>query len=1129
MREVFAKLGEDIRLGRRGENLATRVTFDVSGWMSSGDGTIHLLHQRNGDNVPYPCAITVNGGTVTWEITAADVEVAGRGRAELQYLDGDVCKKSAIYTTNTLRALNKAGKVPPEPEEGWVRQVLEARAAAESAASDAQGSVQTAEGWAHDAESSAQEARGAASQAQNAASQAQSAAGQAANQAAYLAAQQAATEVETRLAGYQANAASSAQSALQSSQVAAQSAQEAGQSAYNANANALAATAAQKAAEEAQSAAETAADAAAQSEGNAKTFETNAAASAKEVEESKQGIEQATRFAQFFMNEAEQFAEQAEAAAAQAQSAADRAEAVAESSGIMGAFEHDVLITLALYNFATGKNTSERMVYEDQLELHFYNGGEEIIDHSTVFATMQKNVFVPFTTMSRGQPGFPRYELALEQFSTTETDGAARLPKSIEASGYNKTDGFSIHIVYTYDYDNPDTDGNPTHHSVMTLTKDALEEIADIVNDTINAELGYDSEKWGEVKQAVTSENLIASGDVEWSYGYLAASNGVAPNNTDENWRHTPEYIPVAKDDSVNIKNSIIAHGSVAMIACYDENRGYMAAQSQTLVRGETRYTIPAGVAYVRLSLGNKAGGAVKFDTQEVYLTTTHAISTPKENIDNLYTKVNALEETSKQYATATPLAGKIVFLAGDSRSSTDYTFYKELIEAKCGCTALVKGASGRNVAYNASDAYMNQLAANAHDFSLWIVGGNDTGAAGTIGTFSADSVNGKSGESVVSETDISVDYAGTCFVQAVDHMMRKYKAMLYNFKELGNRHFPKMIFCTDLPQQRSNATSAWSLKENWERKRNAIIECCEKNNVACLDLYKLCNFDMSFEPYWVSPTDKVNDNGLYFMDGLHPNRYGIDVITSLEIEEMKRYVIVSDYIKPRLIVSDGLVMYCDGINNTGNGHNANTTTWADLSGNGNNLINVSSVTSTTADSSLKGEWLDSGMRVITGLSQYLRTVNSFDVGADRTLEMMVTLNEDNYMCLGFNGADRVKFRAAGANFWVRVSAADSGGTTDVQCNSATRYNTQISVAVTRSYDASAGNTTYKTYVDGVYMTSLKVSGNHRAGESAHLLFGMEVDDVTIHSVRVYNRALTDDEVKNNYFYDVDHFYDTNK
>ena len=243
------------------------------------------------------------------------------------------------------------------------------------------------------------------------------------------------------------------------------------------------------------------------------------------------------------------------------------------------------------------------------------------------------------------------------------------------------------------------------------------------------------------------------------------------------------------------------------------------------------------------------------------------------------------------------PLYGKRVFLAGDSRSSTDYSFYKTTLEAKCGCVALVQGASGKSASYNASDAYFERLANNPHDFSLWLVGGNDKGT--TVGTFSADSVNGKAGETVVTETDISVDFAdlsGVTFVQAIDHIMRKYKALYYNFKALNNGHQPKMIFCTDLPQQRSNSSSAWSQKANWERKRNAIIECCEKNGVTCLDLYKLCGFDMSFEPYWTEPTDKVNDNGLYFMDGLHPNQYGIDIITSLEVQEMLKYVRVIPY-----------------------------------------------------------------------------------------------------------------------------------------------------------------------------------------------------------------------------------------
>lgn len=138
MREVQARLGEDIQLGRRGENLAVCVTFDVSDWPGATSGTVQLIHQRNGDDHPYPCAITVEGGVATWVVTEADVDVAGRGRMELQYLKGETCIKSATYTTNTLRALGRAGEVPPASEEGWVRKVLKAGGSALASAEAAQ-------------------------------------------------------------------------------------------------------------------------------------------------------------------------------------------------------------------------------------------------------------------------------------------------------------------------------------------------------------------------------------------------------------------------------------------------------------------------------------------------------------------------------------------------------------------------------------------------------------------------------------------------------------------------------------------------------------------------------------------------------------------------------------------------------------------------------------------------------------------------------------------------------------------------------------------------------------------------------------------------------------------------------
>ena len=237
-------------------------------------------------------------------------------------------------------------------------------------------------------------------------------------------------------------------------------------------------------------------------------------------------------------------------------------------------------------------------------------------------------------------------------------------------------------------------------------------------------------------------------------------------------------------------------------------------------------------------------------------------------------------------------MKGYRILLAGDSRSSDDYTFYKEILEKKSGATVLTDGASGCTAAYNASDEYFNRIVSDDHDFSIWLVGGNDPGSRGTVGTFSPVSPLAEAGEPVVTETDIVSDYAGDTFIQAVDHMMRKYKTLFYDPAKNASGRIQRMIFCTDLPQQRDSEESEWSLQENWERKRLAIMECCEKNGIPCLDLYALCGFDMSFEPMFHAPTDTKTNNGIYYMDGLHPNPRGIDLITSLEIRILEQYLL---------------------------------------------------------------------------------------------------------------------------------------------------------------------------------------------------------------------------------------------
>ena len=142
MREIHATPGKEIRLGRSGESHARCVLFDVSEWQRVyGEGSVHLIHQRNGDACPYPCQITVDGGYVSWVVTSADVAVAGRGRAELQYRVGDACVKSEIYATTTMRSMSDAGEAPPEPEAGWVSQVLGAADDAVQSAQQAQEAV----------------------------------------------------------------------------------------------------------------------------------------------------------------------------------------------------------------------------------------------------------------------------------------------------------------------------------------------------------------------------------------------------------------------------------------------------------------------------------------------------------------------------------------------------------------------------------------------------------------------------------------------------------------------------------------------------------------------------------------------------------------------------------------------------------------------------------------------------------------------------------------------------------------------------------------------------------------------------------------------------------------------------
>lgn len=126
MVDIHAHPGGSLAIGRRGENEARRVVFDLAAWRRHyGEGTVQLLHQRAGDENPYPCTLTVEGDTAYWLIQAADVAKAGWGSVQLHYYVGDTLAKSAIWRTVTADALSDPSEPPEDPARAWFAAIRE--------------------------------------------------------------------------------------------------------------------------------------------------------------------------------------------------------------------------------------------------------------------------------------------------------------------------------------------------------------------------------------------------------------------------------------------------------------------------------------------------------------------------------------------------------------------------------------------------------------------------------------------------------------------------------------------------------------------------------------------------------------------------------------------------------------------------------------------------------------------------------------------------------------------------------------------------------------------------------------------------------------------------------------------
>lgn len=226
----------------------------------------------------------------------------------------------------------------------------------------------------------------------------------------------------------------------------------------------------------------------------------------------------------------------------------------------------------------------------------------------------------------------------------------------------------------------------------------------------------------------------------------------------------------------------------------------------------------------------------------------------------------------------------------------------------------------------------------------------------------------------------------------------------------------------------------------------------------------------------------------------------------------------------PPKYYENGLVLWCDGIQNTSDSHSPTAATWTDLSGNGNDMISVGSKDATKPGNVVYGAWFTDGIYINAKNNQFVRTVNEFDLGADRTLEIRFTLKSDVYATFGFYTGDRYKYRQTyngeTYNDWARFSSSDISNIEDIRLTKSAKPDVPSTASITRRYNADADTTVYTVYLDGVQVGTKSMSGNHRAGETSSILLGNESDDAVFHSVRLYNRALSADEIKANVAFD---------
>ena len=163
MNTIIITIGGDytaLCLGRRGENEATQIVFDVSELVAQyGAGAAVVLNKRVNDANAYPVSTVQEGNRVSWIVTNTDTSYTGQGEAELLWYVNDTLAKTLVWTTFVAQDIGIPSGPTPDPFETWLDQLTELAGTTEQnaqAAEAAQGAAETAQGKAEDAQEAAE-------------------------------------------------------------------------------------------------------------------------------------------------------------------------------------------------------------------------------------------------------------------------------------------------------------------------------------------------------------------------------------------------------------------------------------------------------------------------------------------------------------------------------------------------------------------------------------------------------------------------------------------------------------------------------------------------------------------------------------------------------------------------------------------------------------------------------------------------------------------------------------------------------------------------------------------------------------------------------------------------------------